>query len=596
MYKQKLSDGALESFSYFSPDITTIDFPNEKKNSSLKVAGIAEGDFENSFHHECEFFTVNKNNWRFTLKYGDIDFLLIQSLWKSNDSWSMAQSINNEDGKELRLLIKSFREAGIPTVYWITMDHSYHQHFKDLANEFDYVFCSDKKELELLRENGFLNTKFLPPFVHPKIYNPFKFFEHYDSLELGSIFDGWADLDRSSSYHELLKSIKEIGRLDIIESRYKVTKARRNTLGGALSSSVIGCVHGLDIPNVLKYGKNYLSFEETLSNSTTAQWNALRAAASYLPVLHLGEIAEHDLRKDFVLEVSTTREFLVELQRRSEDDLYRKRCAHLAWRKVYQKHSFSNRFDSICKYIGMNNEWEEFPKISVITPTCRKEYLKKSFENYDKQNYPNKELILVYNGDDKALRQDLGVSEKRSDIKLFNLPHGHFTGSAMNFGNLCSSGKYLFKFDDDDEYGVNYITDFVLALRSIDAVRFGKPPSPFRFNPSNDIFCRKNPRSLPFTVAKGSLFADAELWPGGNSIGEQREMSSQMQYPWHAVDGNDSSAIRNTLPDLPVILTDEFNIIANRREDTSNHTWQINENDLKKKLKDSEYIIDDWFL
>jgi hypothetical protein len=292
---------------------------------------------------------------------------------------------------------------------------------------------------------------------------------------LNILFDGWADLDRMTEELSVLEEIKPYG-LSIIESRYKIFRRRIDVLPD-YKDYILGCVSEQSRILALKYAKSYVTFGQTISTDTTQQWMSLEATASRLPVVHHGNICEKDVREGVVIERPEQEAFLGELARFQEDGLYQEKSAHLGWRKTYQSHTFAHRMRTICKTIGIEHDWIEYPKASLITPTYRRDMLPRCLQTFERQTYPNKELILVFNGNEVPSHGELGLENPRSDVKLANVPNDLFTGACMNVAHLMASGEFIFKLDDDDHYGNNYLADCMLYLKVLEIDLFGKPIS-----------------------------------------------------------------------------------------------------------------------
>ncbi|MEZ4579735.1 MAG: glycosyltransferase, partial [Desulfobacterales bacterium] len=399
--------------------------------------------------------------------------------------WQMGQSPGAPGQDELLQILTYARKLNIPSVFWITRGHEYHSHYKDFASHFDFVFCADPRESELLQDEK-IKSDILLPCVQPAIYNPFRHYEHYHSFRLGMLYDGWADLDRMEEELGVLKDIIPYG-LDIIESRYQIFRNREATLQD-FQESIVGCVSEQSRIQALRYAKAYISLDKTLSTKVTQQWLSLEASASRLPVIHYGSVADDDVRNGAIVQCPDQTDFQMEVVRFYEDDLYRDRMAHLGWRKVFQEHTFSHRIRKICMNIGIDHGWIEYPMVSMVTPTKRCEQLQRCLETYEKQSYPDKELILVYNGNPTSQQKKSWAEFDRDDIKFAIVPGDMFAGACLNQGHIMARGEYLFRVDDDDWYGANYLMDMVLQARSIDAQLFGKPPAPLYFETDQQVY------------------------------------------------------------------------------------------------------------
>lgn len=477
-------------------------------------------------------------------------------------------------------IVRQFRAHSIPTVFWITKDHQYHEQYKDFAKHFDFIFCADSKEVELLKADG-LTAELLLPCVQPALYNPFRLYDHYNAINLNIIFDGWADLDRMTEPLAVLKKIKPYG-LSIIESRYHIFRNRLLSLP-EYKENLLGCVTLQSRITALKYAQVYITFDQTLSTQTTRQWMSLEATASRLPILHLGDLAGDDIRKGIALEYLQEMDFLLEFVRFREDPLYRERIAHLCWRKTNQEFTFSHRIRAICKKIGIKHDWQEFPLASIITPTYRREALKRCLNTFEQQTYPNKELIIVFNGAEVPLYTELGLGDPRPDVRLANVPGEMFAGACLNQGYLKSKGEFCFRVDDDDHYGPNYISDMILLSRSIDADFFGKTPAPLFFEEDRSVYARK--AIHPISIASDFLLTNGEQWLGGNSIAGKKHFLLNNMYDDQSFGSADTTLLFSVKKESDAIfaIMDPFNLVAERRIDYKTHTWQEPSGKVKKE-------------
>jgi hypothetical protein len=575
------SDKVLERTLYWAPPIPAWQPLKKSLNSSLRMACVLEERLYQGLRFEGDLLLLTPQNWQQVLKYGRPDFLLMESIWETTTNhWHMGQCPNAPGREELLKMVSLAKKFSIPTVFWITKGHEYHEHYKDFARNFDFVFCADPKEAEMLQVEG-VQAKELLPCVQPAIYNPFRHYDDYYAFNLGMIYDGWADLDRMTDELSILKEVKNYG-LDVIESRYQIFRRRMEVLPN-FKDCILGCVTMQSRIQALRYAKAYITMDKTLSSMTTQQWMTLEAAASRLPVVHYGALPENDVRLGCVIECPDEMEFLVEFVRFQQDDLYKERLAHLGWRKVFQEHTFAHRMQKICKTIGIDHDWEEYPKASLITPTFRPELLPRCFQTFERQTYPNKELVVVFNGKDVPAYSELGLDRPRNDVKLANVPNEMFAGACLNQGHMLAEGDYFFRVDDDDYYGDNYILDMMLQARSIDAGVFGKSSAPLFFEGEEGVHVRNE--TLSFLIAPQDIFKTRELWFGGNSISGSTEFLARENYSDTSYGAADTMFLFNlsSRQDLVFAFMDRFNIAAERRQDLSSHTWKYDQGKLKEK-------------
>ncbi|PTN33802.1 glycosyltransferase [Desulfonatronum sp. SC1] len=587
------SNKVLELLGYWSPPVPLCIPLKKTLNSSLRIACVVEDRLYHGLRFEGQVMLLTPANWKHVLKYGKPDFLLMESIWNTaTGNWHMGQCPNAPSRNELLEMVSLARKLSIPTVFWITKGHEYHEHYKDFARHFNHVFCADPKETELLRAED-LKAEDLLPCVQPAIYNPFRHYEDYNVFNLDMLYDGWADLDRMADELNFLQEVKPYG-LNIIESRYQIFRRRMDALP-EFKDCILGCVTEQSRIQALRYAKAYITLDKTLSTRITQQWKTLEAAACRLPVVHRGSLSEDDVRKDVVIECPDQMKFLVEFVRFREDDLYRERLGHLGWRKAFQEHTFAHRIRKICKTIGIEHDWVEYPKASLITPTFRREHLPRCLQTFKQQTYPNKELVLVFNGDELPKHTDLCLDKTRDDIKISNVPGEMFAGACLNQGRALAEGEYFFRVDDDDQYGTNYILDMILQARCIDADIFGKPPAPIYFEGEDEIYMRGD--TITLRVIHPELLTK-KLWIGGNSFAGRRKVFSDFFFDDCSFGAADTCFLYRIREkkDYVIALMDHLNLVAERRNDQQSHTWKINPQVIKSKYFVTYHDTRDYFL
>ena len=100
------------------------------------------------------------------------------------------------------------------------------------------------------------------------------------------------------------------------------------------------------------------------------------------------------------------------LQELLGDEEARIREGHLAYRHVHESHTYRHRMDEVFHRVGLSPLGSEQPSVSVLMPTMRPENVVRCLENFTKQAYLNKELILILNN----AEFDLDAVRKYTDI------------------------------------------------------------------------------------------------------------------------------------------------------------------------------------
>src|SRR6056297_1151120 len=178
------TDKVLELTQYWTPPVPPWQPLKKTLNSSLRMACLVEDKLYQGLRFEGEVMLLSPLNWRHALKHGKPDFLIMESIWNTaTGHWHMGQCPNANGRDELLEIVFLARKLSIPTVFWFTRGCEYHEHYKEFAKHFDFVFCADPAEAESLRDEG-IQAQELLPCVQPAIYNPFRHYDHYNDFSL----------------------------------------------------------------------------------------------------------------------------------------------------------------------------------------------------------------------------------------------------------------------------------------------------------------------------------------------------------------------------------------------------------------------------
>lgn len=112
--------------------------------------------------------------------------------------------------------------------------------------------------------------------------------------------------------------------------------------------------------------------------------------------------------------------------------------------------------------------------VTIITCTNRHYFMKNIFDNYIRQNFENKELILILNDDSLPLDKIIELANTYPNVKVFQLSQSLSLGQCLNYAVVNSSYDVIAKFDDDDYYGPNYISEAITPFYYLNIGLVGK--------------------------------------------------------------------------------------------------------------------------
>ncbi|PGT87731.1 MULTISPECIES: glycosyltransferase [Bacillaceae] len=152
-------------------------------------------------------------------------------------------------------------------------------------------------------------------------------------------------------------------------------------------------------------------------------------------------------------------------------------------------------------------------KVSIITCTIRDQFMDNVFTNYEQQQWNEKELIIILNKDDLVLSKWQKEAEKYPNVRVFQLHEGATLGDCLNFGILKANYDYIAKFDDDDYYGPNYLSNSMRVFENDEIFILGKSSYYVYFTNKKALMLIQNKEnSYDDTVSGATLIFRKEVY------------------------------------------------------------------------------------
>ncbi len=219
-------------------------------------------------------------------------------------------------------------------------------------------------------------------------------------------------------------------------------------------------------------------------------------------------------------------------------------------------------------------------KVSVITCTNRPKYMKNVFDNFNRQSFVDKELIVILNNNKMNIKKWILESKKHTNISVFQIDESKSLGYCLNYGIEKSKYKVIAKLDDDDYYGPEYLSQAAKALNYADVV--GKYTTYVYFEDSETLAIR-NPKKDnryvyrvegPTLVFRKKVFDKVKFHD--KSLGEDVQFCKD--------------CVKNG---IKIYSTDKYNYVYIRHGSSDKHTWNIKD-ELFKKLCRIIGVVDDY--
>jgi len=231
------------------------------------------------------------------------------------------------------------------------------------------------------------------------------------------------------------------------------------------------------------------------------------------------------------------------------------------------------------------------PGISIVTTTKRPNYINQIFSNYLRQDYNDKELIIVLHNNSIDINILSEKANQYPNIKVFQVDESINFGECKNFAFNLAKFDYIAIFDDDDFYAPNYLKQSIAPFSYTKCDIVGKRTCfmYFEANKSLGIFAPNNEN----VFLKNSYVMDS-------SMIIKRKVFQQIgfpntKHPAEVLTKFQDICFKNN---IKIYSAHRFNYVVHRHN-ISDHTWNVEDEKmlkwcriLKKDVTDySKYVV-----
>ena len=493
-------------------------FPIPKARSKgPRVAAILDTFTEHSFRYEADLLLLSCEEWRTEMEEAKPSFLFVESAFSGNDrEWRhLIAGYDGHADSPLRELVEYCRSTGISTVFWNKEDPAHFDDFIGAAREFDIVFTSDADCVPVYLETlGHDRVYVLPFAAQPRLHNPsreegwtshpvcfagswieYRFPEREEALS--DLLDPALPLDLHIFDRNLTRT--DLGQYYRFPDRYKA--AIKGTLTYEEMLTAYRCYDVMLNVN-------------TISDSPTMfSRRVFESLACGTPVVSSESVGMDRMLGGHVRVARSAEETTSHLVDLLGDEEARLREGHLAYRHVHENHTYRHRMAEVFRRVGIEPPVPAQPAVSVLMPTMRPENVAHCLENFRKQTYSQRELVLILNNAEFDLDAVRREAESIPNVQVLHLDGRTTLGDCLNRGVEAASGEYIAKMDDDDLYGERYLSDAILAALFSDAEVVGKGAFFTYFEESDTLALAEVTRDHTFSyfVTGGTLLIRTDV-------------------------------------------------------------------------------------
>ncbi|QZY57027.1 glycosyltransferase family protein [Crassaminicella profunda] len=446
------------------------------KRNKLKVASILDKFSYECFKHEMQLISLDINDWENIIISKKPKMLLVESAWEGNNGkWTnKIANINTTNDKTLENLVCTCRKYNIPTVFWNKEDPLFFSYFIESAKLFDYVFTTEEACIEEYKKIiGHNNIYVLPFAAQPKIHNPI----NRGRISLGKVaFAGtWY-----KKFPERIKDMKMILKpafkynLHIYDRMHHCTKDDNYKFPTTYQSYIKGSLSYEQMIRTYKKYDVFLNVNLVKNSLTMFSRRIFELLASGINVISSYSQGIERMLPGIVKLCKSEEDVNKYLDILLNNKELRERLSIIGQREVFYKHTYEHRIETILEKAGLSYEKKEIPGISIITCTNRIDNIEKIFNNFQRQNYKKKELIIILNNNSMNLKQLENQAKSYNNVKVFQLDERKSLGKCLNFAIKHTSYGYISKFDDDNYYAPEFLGDLMNAFKYTNADVVGK--------------------------------------------------------------------------------------------------------------------------
>lgn len=547
-------------------------FTAERTKLPLSVACILDEFSMENLRHDCTLTALTREGWKEALERERPDLLLVESAWFGNKGeWQYKITYSEpKDDNPLFALLAHCREEGIPTVFWNKEDPPNYDRFIDAARRFDHIFTTDADCVPRYERDAPDSTIGVLPFAaQPAVQNPVerRRFEHLgEACFAGAWYPGHPE--RHEDARILIDAARPYG--VAIYDRYLNHPAHdRHKFPDEYTDLIRGSLSFDEMLEKYRQFSIFLNVNSVKGSPTMFSRRVLELLACGTPVVSGYAKGIEDLLGEEIVPMCRSAEEAKEVMHRVlSDRLLRDRLVLTGQRKIFSEHTYAARLRQIAGVVDLALPSAR-PHVTAITATIRKGHVDDMLRNFQRQSYPERDLLVVINEGkelDEAFIHERAKALGVENYRVIVAPESTTLGACLNLGVESARGEIFAKMDDDDYYGEHYLTDSVLALDYSGAECVGKETY-FTYAAGRDkMYVRMPKREHRFCkfVIGTTLVARRSIYPrvrfGDRRVGED-------------------TAFLNELADAGMRLYSHsrYGYIKYYAASTGHHTWKVEE-------------------
>lgn len=242
-------------------------------------------------------------------------------------------------------------------------------------------------------------------------------------------------------------------------------------------------------------------------------------------------------------------------------------AADLAFlRETAAANTYTHRLETILAALGREDARMPHPGVTVLTATNKLDSMETIFANYDCQTYEPRELVVILNRNGIDIEPWKERARLSKNATVLRVDEALPLGICLNEGIDHSDFPYVTKFDDDNYYAPEFLTDLMNAFPYAKTEIVGKL----------SYFCYFESSHILALICPGMENRYVRFLSGSGFI-IKREVLDHIRFR-EKRQGSDSVFLKECIKNgVSMYSTDRFNYVYCRRASKTEHTCKVSD-------------------
>jgi len=198
--------------------------------------------------------------------------------------------------------------------------------------------------------------------------------------------------------------------------------------------------------------------------------------------------------------------------------------------------------------------------VTVVTATNKPLYLQNLFTNFKRQQWRVKEMIVLLNNDSMNIEHYKKLASSLGNVLIYKVPAKWSLGKCLNYGISKARYEIIAKFDDDDYYAPNYLSEAMQRFEKTEADLIGKNKFYMYFKDSSKLMLATMPSKC--RVAGATMLFKKKLYPDVSF--KNLRKGTDMRFQKDSIQKG-----------YKLAFTSPSHFAAIRRANQNTHTWKV---------------------